>query len=80
MAREGDRVLLNLVLKAGLAITLVGFGLYGLRKTGVATFGPLQADRRTNRAGFLAMMFIYACASLFAIIVGLRAAAILFPD
>jgi len=36
-------------------------GLYGLRKTGVARLGPLKADMATNRAGLLAMMFIYAC-------------------
>ena len=39
----------------------VVYGLYGLRKTGVARLGPLKADMATNRAGLLAMMFIYAC-------------------
>lgn len=47
----------------------VGYGLYGLRKTGTARLGPLRADMTTNRAGFLAMMFIYAFI-LFGVFVG----------
>ena len=53
--------MLKAIIVVFVGLWCVGNGLYGLRKTGAARLGPLRADFASNRAGFLAMIFIYTC-------------------